>query len=104
MDPRGHSTQQCEEGPTEGGADGPSTSLGVSSQPSRQYMPKNCQRLQPPETWIVLHAPVRQAVQVHQGSYQQTPKQLLSPGHKTVKWLTTTAPPHTYTAAKMIID
>ena len=30
-------------------------------------------------------------VPVHQGSDKQTRKQLLPPGHKTVKWLTTTA-------------
>ena len=50
------------------------------------------------EGGLCSHAPVRQAIPVHQGSDKQTPKQLLSPGYKTVKWLITTFPPHTYTA------
>jgi hypothetical protein len=61
---------------------------GAGSQPSRTYMPGGVWE-SPPRTWTVLHAPVREAVTVHQGSDKQTPKQLLSPGHKTVKWPTT---------------
>nr|XP_046196509.1 uncharacterized protein LOC124028507 isoform X1 [Oncorhynchus gorbuscha] len=50
-------------------------------------------RLQPPETWTLLHTPVQQVVMVDHGLDQRTLKQLLSPGHKTVKWLKSTALP-----------
>jgi hypothetical protein len=67
---------------------------GSASSTSCQAMSENVNlsglRPQPPNTWTVLHATIRQAVLVHQGS-DRLLNRLLSPGHKTVKWLTTTA-------------